>query len=143
MLEEVISEGTEADLPISEEAAENMTADSNSEVATTDYAALAKSDAEYLSEHFPELSDIKDISELDNPLRYAALRDLGLTPEEAYLATAKRKRQDNRAHLYTSVPRHTASPATGISERELIEARELFPGVSDAQIRKLYKKVTG
>ena len=143
MLEEVMTENKETDLPISEEAVESMTADSDSEVTTTDYAELAKSDAEYLREHFAELSDIKDISELENPIRYAALRDLGLTPEEAYLATAKRRRQDNRAHLYTSVPRHTASPTSGISERELIEARELFPGTSDAQIRKLYKKVTG
>lgn len=108
-----------------------------------DYEQLAQRDVERLSEQFSELRDLKDISELENPLRYAALRDLGLSPEEAYLATTrKRARSDNRAHLYTSVPRTSSLPRGAISERELEAARDLFPGVSDADIRQLYKKVT-
>ena len=143
--EEIIESAESTDLPISEEPTEQAEApvDSENSQDTTDYAAIAKSDTEYLREHFAELSDIKDISELENPLRYAALRDLGLTPEEAYLATTRKRRTDNRSHLYASVPRHSAPPVSAMTERELIEARELFPNASDAQIRKLYKKVTG
>ena len=92
---------------------------------------------------FPELSSLTNIAELHNPLRYAALRDLGLSPSEAYLATAKRARkQDNRAHLESSVPKRAAVPLGSISEQELNEYRELFGNISDSEIKKLYKKVT-
>ena len=117
------------DVPIAEEARIN-------------YAELAENDARILREKFPELMWLRNVTELENPLRYAALRDLGLTPEEAYLATSAKRRSDNRAHLHGSVPKRSAPPSSNISEKELIEARELFPGASDAEIRKLYKKVT-
>ena len=110
---------------------------------TVDYEKIAKQDAEILAAEFPELSELTDITDLDNPLRYAALRDLGLSPVEAYLATAKRRRaQDNRAHLESSVPRRAEIPSGTMSEQELNEYRELFGNISDAEIKKLYKKVT-
>ena len=106
-----------------------------------DYAAVAKSDVEELRRSFPELSALSDICEIDNPLRYGALRDLGLTPEEAYLATRKRQKTDNRAHL-----RATRSVAKGsaplMSDAEMSAARELFGSISDSEIRQLYKRVT-
>ena len=89
----------------------------------------------------PELSELGDISELNNPLRYAALRDLGLSPAEAYLATAKRSpRRDNRSHL-SAIRTVSYAPQGSMSESELIAAREIFTDISDAEIRKLYKKV--
>ena len=107
-----------------------------------DYAALARSDVEELSSEFSELSELTDITELENPLRYAALRDLGLTAAEAYLATTKnRHKADNRSHLF-GTKMVSSTPLGVMSERELESARELFSDMSDAQIRKLYKKVT-
>ena len=47
---------------------------------SVDYEALIASDLDTLRTEFPELSGIRDITDLNNPLRYAALRDLGLTP---------------------------------------------------------------
>ena len=117
--------------------------DSNSANAENevDYAAVVEEDIRTLREEFRELSSLTDICELDDPMRYAALRDLGLTPAEAYLATAKRQRKDNRSHL---VATHAVSKsATGsMSDAELMAAREIFDGVSDSEIRKLYKRVT-
>ncbi len=110
-----------------------------------DYAALIERDLEALRSGIPELQSISDISELENPVRYGALRDLGLTPEEAYRATttrAKRQAPDNRAHLRSSVPKASFSPASSMSYRDLEMARELFSGVSDAEIQRLYRKVT-
>lgn len=106
-----------------------------------DYAALAAEDLKALRSEFRELSGLTDICELDNPLRYAALRDLGLTPAEAYLATAKRQKKDNRSHLYATRT-VTAAPQGSMSEAEMAAAREIFSGVSDAEIRKLYKRVS-
>jgi len=111
------------------------------EKAAVDYAAVAREDVIALASEFPELATLKDITELNNPMRYAALRDLGLTPAEAYLATRVREKRDNRSHLY-AMRGISSSHSQIMSESELMAARELFEGVSDAQIRKLYKRVT-
>lgn len=121
-----------------ESKSESIESTANEEV---DYAEIIKADTEALKARFPELSKISDVSELDNPLRYAALRDLGLTPEEAYLATRKRRIADNRSHLYPS-PSVAKSEGGTIPESEMRSARELFSEMSDAEIRRLYRKVT-
>ena len=107
-----------------------------------DYEALIASDVSTLKSEFPELRDLKDITELNNPLRYAALRDLGLTPEEAYLATAKRPAQDTRGHLRSAHGRSAAVSVNMMSQHELAAARDLFPNLSDSEIQRLYKRVS-
>ena len=109
---------------------------------SVDYEALIASDLDTLRTEFPELSGIRDITDLNNPLRYAALRDLGLSPEEAYMATAKRKAQDTRAHLRSAHGKSAATSIGMMSQYELASARELFPGMSDSELQRLYKKVT-
>lgn len=121
-----------------ESKSESIESAANEEV---DYAEIIKADTEALKARFPELSKISDVTELDNPLRYAALRDLGLTPEEAYLATRKRRAADNRSHLYPS-PSISKNEGGTIPESEMRSARELFSEMSDAEIRRLYRKVT-
>ena len=107
-----------------------------------DYEALIASDVMALKAEFPELGGISDITELNNPLRYAALRDMGLTPAEAYLATAKRVTKDTRSHLRSAHGRSAAASSSVMSQIELATARELFPGKSDTELQRLYKKVT-
>ena len=109
-----------------------------------DYEALIARDLEILRASIPELENIKDISELENPVRYGALRDLGLSPEEAWRATSvnARRHTDNRAHLRSSAPKAVHADTLDMSYRELQAARELFSGISDAEIQRLYKKVT-
>ena len=107
-----------------------------------DYEALIAEDLDTLRAEFPELRGIRDITDLNNPLRYAALRDLGLTPEEAYLATAKRRAQDTRAHLRSAHGRNAGASMGMMSQHELTMARDIFPGLSDAELQRLYKRVT-
>ena len=132
-----MSEST-TDETIVEDEAEFIKDESDS----VDYEALIASDLDTLRTEFPELSGIRDITDLNNPLRYAALRDLGLTPEEAYMATAKRKAQDTRAHLRSAHGKSAATSIGMMSQYELASARELFPGMSDSELQRLYKKVT-
>ena len=107
-----------------------------------DYDELIRRDLEALRGEFRELAQLRDITELNNPMRYAALRDLGLSPAEAYMATRKRApKKDNRSHLVSAVARAAASPIGGMSRRELEEARNLFSGLSDSEIQGLYKRV--
>ena len=107
-----------------------------------DYATLEREDLAALALIFPEVKGKRSITELKDPIRYAALRDLGLTPKEAYLATeGVRRTADNRRHIVSRVPA-SAGSANTLSGKELSAARELFSGLSDREIQRLYKKVT-
>ena len=100
-------------------------------------------DLEELIAEFPELSDLRDASELSDPIRYGKLRDLGLSPKEAYLATAGRKRIiDTRAHLSGAKPKPLNTPSS-ISAYAVRCVRELFDGISDEEIISLYRRVNG
>ena len=113
------------------------------EEAPIDYEELMKSDMRELISLFPQLYGKSSITELDNPLRYAALRDLGLSPKEAYLATATYPpAYNNRSHLQSAVPRAAGTSPDILGAREMEAARELFSGLSDREIQKLYKKVS-
>lgn len=112
--------------------------------APTDYAALASEDLSRLRKEFPELSSLGDLTELEDPVRYGALRELGLTPREAYLATTTPRplpRYDNRSHLRSAIPRTVTAREDGMSEGELLQARDLFTGLSDSELHRLYQKV--
>ncbi len=108
-----------------------------------DYGELMHRDIEELHTLFPHLYDKKSVLELDNPLRYAALRDLGLSPKEAYLASSNiNVGYDNRSHITSSAPRGASSSSDMLSANELEAARIIFSDLSDRDIQKLYKKVT-
>lgn len=109
---------------------------------TVDYEAIISAELASLTREFPEMRGITSITELDNPIRYAELRDLGLSPKEAYLATSgNRRRADNRRHLFSAVPAGSGAPNVGMSRAELESARELFPSLGDGELMNLYKKV--
>ena len=131
------SEGNEASV------SENNENGSDGSNAAVDYGEVERQDLEELRIAFPNLKDVRSITELNNPLRYAALRDLGLTPKEAYLATNEPiHRYDTRSHLRSSVPRGVSTPSSILPAHELEAARELFSDLSDREIQKLYKKVS-
>ena len=110
----------------------------------TDYAALAAADAQELRRLFVECRDLTHIGELEDPIRYAQLRDMGLSVEEAYLATTRRRAgsvPDNRRHLSASVPKGAAKAGV-MSVGERRAARELFADLADKEIDELYRRVT-
>ena len=116
------------------------------EAPPTDYSALAEADLAQLRALFPECRALTHLGELDNPRRYAELRDAGLSPKEAFLATddgrMRQRRYDNRAHLHSVVPKG-ASGGQAMTAAELAAARELFDGLSDADLASLYRRAKG
>ena len=144
---EPLGEGSEPiALDDGETASEAPTPAPESEDPFIDYEALEKEDLEALKEEFPHLRSLHSVIELDNPERYAKLRDLGLSAREAYLATTNPKKEkpvtyDNRSHLHSTVPKSHGGRVDAMSIGELHEARELFAGMSDSEIIRLYKKV--
>ncbi len=152
---ETQAEMTEASEAIAEESLAEEHADAESiieqeteavpeEVEEIDYAALAAEDLAALKAQFPILKGLSSLTSLSNPVRYAELRELGLSPREAYLASGGTARvaSDNRSHLFSAVPRTSAAVTEAISTSEMAEVRRLFSDLSDAQIYKLHKKVT-
>ena len=89
-----------------------------------------------LGEQYPELLHESGAE------RYRELRLLGLSPGEAYRATsAPRARADSTSHL-GGAPRRAHSPVTGMSRSVLESARSLFEGLGDAELHRLYRRVT-
>ena len=130
-------------VPEAAESAASENAAEAPEFTPIDYAELDRADMRELCELFPHLRGKESVAELENPLRYAALRDLGLTPKEAYLATNSRiSGYDNRSHLQSAVPRPAGASQDTLDARGLEAARELFAGLSDREIQRLYKKVS-
>lgn len=110
----------------------------------TDYAKIVMADIESLKEDFADLDESFSLSDLKDPLRYGALRDLGLTAKEAYLASGGKKRAyDNRAHLTVSVPKSAVSRIGDIPISELKVARDIFSDMTDGELQRLYRKVNG
>ena len=127
---------------IKEEALTEIPEEEEAEVTAESAAYNTVDEAEALSLEMPTLAATAELAEAVENERYKELRALGLTPREAYLATAKPKAEDTRAHLADSYPRASVSPRVGMTRSELMLAREIFEGMSDTEILRLYKKVT-
>ena len=112
--------------------------------APVDYAALAARDLGEIKRLAPALAGLSHLAELPNALRYAALRDAGLSVEEAlhaachaYLAP---RAADNRAHLRSAVPIGAAGTPSRMTAAEMREARELFGDLTEGEIERLYAR---
>ena len=118
--------------------------DADATGAPVDYAALAARDLGEIKRLAPALAGLSHLAELPNALRYAALRDAGLSVEEAlhaachaYLAP---RAADNRAHLRSAVPIGAAGTPSRMTAAEMREARELFGDRTEGEIERLYAR---
>ena len=90
----------------------------------------------------PEVSDATDVPS-DPYERYLTLCDMGLTPREAYLESIGGIRNHGgKSHLSSTPISHGRVAHSQMSRADLECAREIFSGLSDADIRRLYRKVT-
>lgn len=135
------------------EAGEARTAENEGEPAETveeaptvpDYAAMAEADLAEIKRLAPALGGLGHLSELPNAARYAALREAGLTVEEALWAAchrtvARTAPYDNRSHLRASAPLGAAGNPVAMSAGEMQAARDLFSDLTDAEIERLYAR---
>ncbi len=107
--------------------------------AEEDLAALIRLD--------PEAANYRHLGEMPGALRFAELRGLGLSVEEAYYAVrgsfGEKSSPDRggRAHLHGSVPGRAAAGGIGMTVGEIEQARRLFPGLPDREIASLWRRV--
>ena len=114
---------------------------------TGDYEKQAENDLAELKAIDPETAYYRHIGEMPGALRFAELRELGLSVEEAYYAVrgaADEKPlpdRGGRAHLHGSVPGRAASGGVGMTVGEIEAARRLFPNLPDREIASLFRRV--
>jgi len=149
-VEESRSEGSAAPENDEEEAISEQTENKSDE--ETDYSRIAAEDLAEIKRLFPEFSSLESLRDLDNAVRFAELRDAGLSVSEALAATnmdrmitsiAQRvARSDGKSHLRSAVPNASAVQKNRMSAEELHSARELFGSLSDRELERLYKRAT-
>ena len=138
------ADGNEAGAESGTGSAAGESEDADATGAPVDYAALAARDLGEIKRLAPALAGLSHLAELPNALRYAALRDAGLSVEEAlhaachaYLAP---RAADNRAHLRSAVPIGAAGTPSRMTAAEMREARELFGDLTEGEIERLYAR---
>ena len=110
----------------------------------TDYAALAADDLRRIKCMAPSLAGLTHLAELPNALRYAALRDAGLSVEEAPYAacppSVPPQAAATAALLRPAVPIGAAGTPSRMTAAEMREARELFGDLTEGEIERLYTR---
>lgn len=111
------------------------------------YEKQAEEDLLELQKIDPDAASYRHLGEMPGALRFAELRGLGLSVEEAYCAVRGAKTEKplpdrgGRAHLHASVPGRAASGGVGMTVGEIESARRLFPGLPDREIASLWRRV--
>lgn len=119
------------------------------------FEAKAQSDLNELHLAYPETQKYNHVRELPAEIlqKFGKYRDLGLPAKEAYAAAnpdgvradvaasvKKQAMHDSKAHLQSTVPKSSKNDGVVMSKAELAIWREMFPNMSDAEIKKLYKQ---
>lgn len=111
------------------------------------YERQAEEDLLELQKIAPDAASYRHLGEMPGALRFAELRELGLSVEEAYCAVRGRiddipaRNRAGRAHLHGSVPGRAAASGNGMTAGEIEAARRLFPGLPDREIAALWRRV--
>lgn len=112
-------------------------------------------DIKAIHEAFPVTKKYKSLKELPNKEKFAQLmdsKDAKLTAVEAFAAShpdivkahnrSPGKKSDlngTKDHIKSNVPKGAKDTSTYIPKNEMSEYREMFPNLSDSEIKKLYK----
>ena len=141
-----------AEKPVPESGADETAADEAAPKEETEpsddaYERQAEQDLLELKRIDPDAANYSHLGEMPGALRFAELRGLGLSVEEAYYAVRGAQVEKplpdrgGRAHLHASVPGRAASGGVGMTVGEIENARRLFPGLPDREIASLWRRV--
>ena len=89
------------------------------------------------NENSPEVSVSGSEGELSSDKSVVEKSDRSEEPTQ--VATTE---NSNKAHLTSSVPRVAKIPQGALSKSQMAEIREIFGDIDDAEIQRLYKRVT-
>lgn len=127
--------------------------EANKALQKAEFEKKAAADLAELKQFYPELKDVKTIYEIENLGEFGRLRDLGVSPKQAYAAANPEKIRENavnaarqaslnetKKHLQSSVPKGSKDTSITMTKKELNEWRDMFPKLSDKEILAIYKQ---
>ncbi len=112
-------------------------------------AAKKAEDIAAVKAAIPLAARFNSIDDFPNVKLFMDLRDLGHSPAEAFRAAhpeliasvTAQATKGSKEHLKSNVPRGHKDTNPGLTRNQLSEFREMFPGKSDKEIAKLYRRV--
>lgn len=121
------------------------------------FEQLAANDLAELKKSFPDLLQVDNIRKcfknVEDFVQFGKLRDSGISPKNAYMAVngdqirtaqaqaaQKKVAGDGKRHITSVTPKKAADTNVVMPKATLLEWRDNFPELSDAEIRKLYKQ---
>lgn len=135
--------------------AEELAATTQKLLRDQQFEIRARQDLAELHAAYPETQKYKHVRDLPQDIRkrFGEFRDMGLSAKQAYAAAnpdgirtdtaaavKKQVAHGSKEHLRSAVPKASKSDSIAMSKKELAEFRELFPGMSDSELRALYKQ---
>ena len=118
----------------------------------TKFNAKIAADLAEVQAAYPDAKAYASVKDFPNFKEFGRLRDLGLSPKQAYIAshpdavrqnvaaaTRQQSLNDTKKHLKPAVSKASRDNTITMTKRELAECRDLFPGMSDKEIMKLYR----
>ena len=118
----------------------------------TKFNAKISADLAEVQAAYPDTKAYKSVKDFPNFKEFGRLRDLGLSPKQAYIAshpdavrqnvaaaTRQQSLNDTKKHLKPAVSKASRDNTITMTKKELAECRDLFPGMSDREIMKLYR----
>ena len=108
------------------------------------YEEMARKDLAAIVALRPEYAVCRHLSELPFAERFAQLRDLGLSCEEALAAADRTSHaRGNKNHLHSVLPRTGGERISPSARRDLAAAREIFGDrISEKELADLYRRAT-
>lgn len=119
------------------------------------FEEMIRADLASVHQAYPETKQYKTVFEFPNFAEFSKYRDLGLSPEKAYIAanpqsvmtsvaTATQQQTRNLAntktHLHSNVPVGSKDKSITITKKQMSEYKDLFPNMSDKEIIALHKQ---
>lgn len=118
----------------------------------TKFNAKIAADLAEVQAAYPDAKAYASVKDFPNFKEFGRLRDLGLSPKQAYIAshpdavrqnvaaaTRQQSLNDTKRHLKPAVSKASRDNTITMTKKELAECRDLFPGMSDREIMKLYR----
>lgn len=114
-----------------------------------------RADLSAINTAYPDTKKYKSVYEFPNFAKFSKYRDLGLPPDEAYIAShpqgvissavnsaqqQMRNLSGTKDHLRSNVPVGSKDTSITITKRQMSEYRDIFPNLSDKEIVALHKQ---